>query len=89
MLPSSCGKPLWNGPAKTVFVHCDWAKASDLHQKQAGKGHHAIIRALAFKWIRILWRCWQRQEPYDEYATEALKRRSPLFAALNPTPVQG
>jgi len=77
--------------AGQTVVYCDWAKAFYLHQKQAGKGHHAIIRALAFKWIRILWRCWQRQEPYDEARyLEALKRRrSPLFAALNPSPSQG
>jgi hypothetical protein len=26
----------------------------------------AILRALAFKWIRILWRCWHDKKPYDE-----------------------
>jgi len=90
----------WNAPiflrqtfvewAGQTVVYCAWAKAFYRHQKQAGKGHHAIIRALAFKWIRILWRCWQRQEPYDEARyLEALRRkRSPLFAALNGAPAQ-
>ena len=34
------------------------------------------MRALAFKWIRILYRCWQERTPYDESAyLQALNRR--------------
>ena len=41
----------------------------------------AAVRALAFKWIRILYRCWQTQTPYNEALyLKALKRRgSPLL----------
>ena len=35
-------------------------------QLKKGKKHHAIIRALAFKWIRIIFRCWKENRPYDE-----------------------
>jgi hypothetical protein len=40
------------------------------------------VRALAFKWIRILCRCWQDQAPYNEATyLNALKRRgSPLLS---------
>ncbi len=39
---------------------------------------------LAFKWIRILYRCWQTRTPYDELTyLEALRRRgSPLLDHL-------
>jgi len=43
-----------------------WAGAYYHQQRRAGKDHHAILRALAFKWIRILWRCWHDRTPYDE-----------------------
>ena len=38
------------------------------------------IRALAFKWIRILYRCWQDRQPYDEakYLLALKKKGSPL-----------
>ncbi|MGB8701481.1 MAG: IS110 family transposase, partial [Thermosynechococcaceae cyanobacterium] len=36
-----------------------WADAFYEQQKQAGKSHPKAIRALAFKWIRILFRCWK------------------------------
>ena len=38
------------------------------------------MRALAFKWQRILFRCWQDQRPYDEAKYEAALRKhsSPL-----------
>jgi hypothetical protein len=34
-----------------------------------------VLRALAFKWIRILWRCWHDQKPYDEPRYLASLRR--------------
>lgn len=59
-----------------------WAKEYYARQKAAGKGHHAILRALAFKWVRVLWRCWKDNVPYDEtrYLATLRKRRSPLAA---------
>ena len=39
------------------------------------------VRALAFKWIRILYRCWQTRTPYNEtvYLNALAKRGSPLL----------
>jgi hypothetical protein len=38
--------------------------------------HHAILRALAAKWINILTRCWKEGIPYDEqYHLDNLKKR--------------
>ena len=45
---------------------CPWAKAYYQQQLQRGKRHQAAVRALAFKWIRIIFRCWQQRTPYDE-----------------------
>ena len=58
-----------------------WAKAYYDQQKSKGKPHNSIIRALAFKWIRIVFICWKTKKPYDESKyLEALKRRgSPLL----------
>jgi len=44
-----------------------------------GKKHAVIIRALAFKWIRILWKCWQQRIAYDEarYLKQLIQRKSP------------
>jgi transposase len=45
---------------------CPWAKMFYNAQIKRGKGHHAAVRALAFKWIRIIFQCWQQRVPYDE-----------------------
>jgi len=47
----------------------------------AGKHHHAAIRALAFKWQRILFRCWKDGVPYDDakYMASLKRRNSPLL----------
>jgi Transposase/Transposase IS116/IS110/IS902 family len=45
---------------------CDWARQHYDRQRQKGKGHHAAIRSVAFKWIRILFRCWKDRVPYSE-----------------------
>lgn len=57
-----------------------WAKAFYQQQKAKGKNHHTILRSLAYKWIRILWRCWQDHKPYDEakYLLALKAKGSPL-----------
>jgi transposase len=65
-----------------------WARAYYMELRERGKGHHAAIRALAFKWIRILWRCWQDRTPYDEsrYLDSLRRRGSPLADRLPALP---
>ncbi len=46
--------------------HSFWAQLYYQQQRDKGKAHQAAVRALAFKWIRILYRCWQERTPYDE-----------------------
>src|ERR671925_897192 len=64
--------------------HSFWAQVYYQQQRDKGKAHQAAVRALAFKWIRILYRCWQDRTPYDESIyLQALKRRSaPLLHNL-------
>ena len=59
-----------------------WAGAYYRQQRDKGSSHRAAVRALAFKWIRILYRCWQTRTPYNEAVyLNALKRRgSPLLS---------
>jgi hypothetical protein len=49
-----------------------------------GKTHNVAVRALAFKWLRILYRCWMDRKPRDEalYIKALQKRGSPLLAAI-------
>jgi transposase len=67
-----------------------WAKAYYQLQKARGKSSHACIRALAFKWIRVLFRCWQDRIPYDEsiYLLSLKKHNAPLLAYLPMTQPQ-
>jgi len=45
------------------------------------------VRALAFKWIRIIYRCWKERVAYDEnvYLAALAKHNSPLLALVAPT----
>jgi transposase len=69
------------------ILQSDWARACYDQLRQRGKSHHAAIRALAYKWIRILFRCWKTRTPYDEavYCDSLKNRRSPLAAKLSTT----
>ncbi len=64
--------------------HSFWAQVYYQQQRDTGKAHQAAVRAFAFTWIRILFRCWQDRTPYDESVyLQALKRRSaPLLHNL-------
>jgi hypothetical protein len=63
--------------------YCSWAQAHYSSQRTRGKGHHAAVRSVAFKWIRILFACWKKRTPYDpQRYLEALQHRgSPLANA--------
>ena len=63
-----------------------WARAYYDLQIHKNKGHHAAVRALAAKWIRILFRCWKDRTPYDEqtYLLSLAKHHSPLQGLLGP-----
>jgi transposase len=58
-----------------------WAGLYYYQQRAKGCSHQAAVRALAFKWIRILYRCWVTRTPYDEArCLKALQERgSPLL----------
>jgi transposase len=64
--------------------HSFWAQVYYQQPRDKGKAHQAAVRALAFKWIRILYRCWQARTLYDASVyLQALKRRSaPLLHHL-------
>ncbi len=66
---------------KETIPRSFWAKAFYERQRAKGAAYNATLRALAFKWIRILYRCWIDRTPYDESRyLEALKKRgSPLL----------
>ncbi|MCZ6526178.1 MAG: transposase [Gammaproteobacteria bacterium] len=43
-----------------------WSKAFYDKNRSQGKSHQATLRLLAFKWIRIIFRCWKNNTKYDE-----------------------
>jgi len=76
----------WQCPTFLRQTFVEWAAqtinksywAGEYYRQQRAKGstYQAAVRALAFKWIRILYRCWQTRTPYDEVAyLKALERR--------------
>jgi transposase len=62
--------------AKESILWSRWAAAYYLQQRTKGSPHHTAVRALAFKWQRIIWRCWQDHQPYHELTYEAALRRN-------------
>ena len=69
--------------ARLSIGTCQWARNYVDYYNAKGKEFHAIIRALAFKWVRILFRCWKERTPYNETTyMEALKKRGSRFATL-------
>ena len=70
--------------AQTSLPHSAWAKAVYQEQREHGAGHHQAIRALAFRWIRIVFRLWKSGQQYDEqrHIEELTKRQSPIVRRL-------
>jgi transposase len=73
--------------ASHSIAHSEWARAYYQLQCRRGKKHHAAVRALAFKWIRIVFRCWKDRVAYDESVyVAALTQRGSQLVAPGPAP---
>ena len=70
--------------ARLSVAQCQWAQNYVEYYTGKGKKYHTVIRALAFKWIRILFRCWQDRTPYDDQKhMKKLEQRGSIFATLH------
>ena len=66
-----------------------WARAYYNLQIEKQKSHHAAVRSLAFKWIRVLFACWQKRTPYnEEFYLRALQKRGSRLAQILSTNIQ-
>jgi transposase len=61
-----------------------WSAAYYRHKRDTGCRHQAAVRALAFKWIRIMFHLWKTRSTYDEsfYIQQLRKRNSPVVKFL-------
>jgi hypothetical protein len=69
--------------AKSSIPRSRWARAYYDQQRQRGNKFHEPVRSLAYKWIRIIYQCWQQRVPYNEavYLTR-LELHGSLLAQL-------
>ena len=66
-----------------------WARAYYEQQRANGKPRNTVVRALAFKWIRILFRCWKDRKPYrEDFYREALARHQQRASKRAPVQLQ-
>jgi hypothetical protein len=81
--PSNSVTTLSASLERPVNIRCRWLFVGEL-QRHPGKDHHAAGRALAFKRIRIAFRCWKNAVPYDDsrYIERLRRHGSPLIAFL-------
>lgn len=65
----ACNKRLRNAVQQLSFssiTRCSWAREFYDNQRAKGKRHHQALRALGNKWIRIVHKMIETEQPYDE-----------------------
>jgi transposase len=74
------------------FANCarqwsSWSQAFYAMKRAGGMKHHAAVRALAFKWIRLLFRLWKTRTIYSEtdYIQHLKQKHSPVIKFLTDT----
>jgi transposase len=73
--------------AALSIPHCGWARALYHQLRARGHRHWAALRVIAYKWTRILFRCWKQRVPYDESKyLQSLQRRNPQLWAASQQP---
>jgi transposase len=63
-----------------------WSRAYYKLKRSQGMKHQAAVRALAFKWIRIMFHLWKTRTLYSEafYIQKLKEKGSPIIAFLEP-----
>jgi transposase len=56
--------------------HCPWAREHYHRMRAKGLDHHAAVRSVAFKWVRIFYVCWRDGVPYSESTYLAARQRT-------------
>ena len=75
----------------TMRLGCGLLPIYQVQRDDKKKSDHAAVRSPAYKWIRIVVRCWKDRKPYDESRYEdALKRQQQKAAAksIQPSPFE-
>jgi len=60
--------------ANSTRRHHPWARSVYLAARERGLDHPHAIRILGRAWLRVLWRCWQDEVPYDPAKHGNLRR---------------
>lgn len=63
--------------ADSTRHHHPWARNVYLRARSRGLDHPHAIRVLGRAWLRVLWRCWQDEVPYDPSRHGNLQRLQP------------
>lgn len=84
-----CNKPLRQAVIEWAFLslrNCFWAEQLYKKLRAKGKSHPTAVRAIAFKWVRIIFRLWKDRVPYSEarYLKALQKAGSPLIGTYSP-----
>jgi transposase len=85
------GRQTFHENAACALKKEPWAKCFyEEHKKKHDDKHHQACRALAYKLVRIYFRCWKDRKPYqpEQYLLALQKHGSPLHKSLAPQPVK-
>jgi transposase len=80
----ACNLPLRRALQQFAFCSLkssEWARAYYDRQRARGHRHQAALRALAAKWVKIIFVLWSRHVPYDETYHLAMMTRQHLRQA--------
>jgi transposase len=74
---------LW---ADTSRKTCAWAQTYYQQKKSQGLTHAAALRCLGQRWLKILWKMWQDNLPYDEarHTRNQVKHGSWVLGLMSP-----
>jgi transposase len=80
-------RPLFLHQTWIEFANCSirqpgWARAFYETKRDGGLAHYEAVRAVAFKWTRVIFACWKADQPYEAATYLAsLRIKNPAIAA--------
>lgn len=70
--------------ARWSITHCSWARAYNELLREKGDASQTRFRKIAYKWSRIIHRCWKNRIAYDDlkYLESLRQTNSPIWQKL-------
>ena len=79
-------KASWRARSIQTLTRCFWAETCYRHHRQKGNSHADALRRIGQHWLKIIYRMWTDQKPYDGMLYDQNQLKNTVLGFYNSNP---